>query len=156
MVEGWRRTVSQKPIEEIQKWRAKIIAKSSSKLCTAFLDLLALKLNCIIEREKPIGNKFIDGFIENKLLIEFYGDYWHCNPNVYNVDDYILQHHKQILVKDIWNLDSKRNEYILKQINLPLLIVWERSFIQNKDNVINEIVENFLKGVYKNGNIYVI
>lgn len=156
MVEGWKRTVAQKPIEEIQKWRAKIIAKSSSKLCKEFLDLLSEKMNILIEREKAIGTKYIDGYIENSLLIEFYGDYWHCNPSIYDKDDNILQHHKQIPVKQIWELDGKRNEYILENCNLPMIIVWEKSFRDNKDFVLNKISEKFLKGEYINGNIYVI
>ena len=156
MIEGWKKTVANKPIEEIQKWRAKIIGKTSSKICVEFLNNLSNVLNEKIEHEFPIGTKFIDGFIKNKLLIEFYGNYWHCNPCVYNEDDLILQHKKLVPVKDIWKSDGLRNEYILSIINLPFIIVLEQSYINNKNNVINEIKKNLDEGKYEDGKIYII
>lgn len=156
MVEGWKKTVANKPIEEIQKWRAKIIGKTTSKICTEFLNNLSNILNEKIQHEKAVGTKYIDGYIENKLLIEFYGNYWHCNPLMYNKDDKILQHKKLINVNDIWKSDSLRNQYILSIINLPLIIIWEQSYINNKNSVINEIKNNLEKGYYENGKIYII
>lgn len=156
MVEGWKKTVTNKPIEEIQKWRAKIIEKTTSKICIEFLNNLSNVLNEDVQHEKAIGTKYIDGYIENKLLIEFYGNYWHCNPLFYNKDDIILQHKKQIKVENLWKSDGLRNEYILSIINLPLIIVWEQSYINNKDVVLKQIKNNFEKGIYKNGKIYFI
>lgn len=151
-----KKTVANKPIEEIQKWRAKIIGKTTSKICIEFLNNLSNILNEDIQYEKTIGTKYIDGYIENKLLIEFYGNYWHCNPLFYNKDDVVLQHKKQIKVENLWKSDGLRNEYILSIINLPLIIVWEESYINNKDIVLTQIKNDFEKGIYENGKIYFI
>ena len=156
MVEGWKQTVANKPIEEIQQWRKKIIGKTKSKLCEEFMSALEKSIGMNVEREKPIGTKYVDGFIDGKLIVEFYGNYWHCNPAIYDKDDYILQHKKQIPVTYIWESDGKRNQYVLSIIDLPMIIVWEQSYINNKGKVIKEITNKFLKGEFKNGNIYVI
>lgn len=38
-----------------------------------------------IEKEKPIGRFIVDGF-KNNTIYEFYGDFWHGNPEVFDQD----------------------------------------------------------------------
>jgi len=65
----------------------------------------------------------VDIFIpsENKV-IEVYGDYWHCNPTLYESTYY----HKQLHMKavDKWKMDEKRRKNIEKGGYL-VEIIWE-------------------------------
>ena len=76
--------------------------------------------------------------IINNKIIEFYGDYWHCNPIKYDKSYY----HKQIgkYAEDIWKYDNERIN-ILQNNGYVVLIIWENSYIKNKDDVYKKINE---------------
>ena len=82
-------------------------------------------------------NKFfsIDFCVDN-IIIEFYGDFWHRNPNVYNGDEII----KGMLTTDIWDYDKKRIEY-LKQKDFKILSVWEDDYTSDKNKIIKECLK---------------
>ena len=143
MVESWKRTVAKKTPEEISKWR-KAILTTKSKIATEFLNKLAIELNVIIEKEVIIGTKHVDGFLKDKCIIEFYGNFWHANPNIYLENDIISHHGKSLLAREIWEKDKKRIEEILQYKNLPIIIVWEQSYINNKELTI-ESISNYIK-----------
>ena len=63
---------------------------------------------------------FID--FENKKIIEVYGDYWHCNPLLYN-DNYYHPYFK-ITAKERRQLDETRINYLTSQ-GYHVTIVWE-------------------------------
>jgi G:T-mismatch repair DNA endonuclease (very short patch repair protein) len=68
-------------------------------------------------------NRSVDIFIpsENKI-VEFFGDYWHCNPIIYSEDFYHDQVHKT--AKEIWEFDFKRiTEF--KNNGYVVDVVWE-------------------------------
>lgn len=77
----------------------------------------------------------------NKKVIEFNGDYWHCNPQLYN-ETYYHQVKKKYS-KDIWEYDNAKNNYI-KNKGYDLLIIWESDYRADKTKVINECI-NFIK-----------
>lgn len=55
-------------------------------------------------------------------IIEIYGDYWHCNPNIYP-DDFFHPYFK-ITAKERRTLDEKRQKY-LESLGYTLTVVWE-------------------------------
>ena len=57
-----------------------------------------------------------------KLIIECFGNYWHCNPNLYKPDYY----HKNVKLtaEQIWLKDNERIEYF-KKLGYQVKIVWE-------------------------------
>lgn len=83
------------------------------------------------------GNYFYpDMIIEDRLIIEYNGDYWHANPNKYN-KDFIIERSKQ-KAEDIW----KRDEYRIskfKSIGYEVLVVWESEYKANPKETINII-----------------
>ena len=66
------------------------------------------------ESEKYIDSYRVD-FInkENKIVVEIYGDYWHCNPLKYTENFY--NKNKKMYAKDIWEYDNRREDFIKDQ-----------------------------------------
>lgn len=95
--------------------------------------------------KKDGGNYFIDYYLpELNIIVEFYGNYWHCNPKQYNSNYY----HK-VLKKnacDIWKTDNERIINIKKTFDddVSIIIMWESHSINDVNflNTINSINEN--------------
>jgi G:T-mismatch repair DNA endonuclease (very short patch repair protein) len=59
---------------------------------------------------------------ETKHIIEVYGDYWHCNPNLFKEDFYHSQ--LKMTAKEKWQADEGRVEH-LESLGYTVTIVWE-------------------------------
>jgi len=70
------------------------------------------------------------------LVIEFYGDFWHKNPLIYDIS--------QEFVKETWERDEKRISILEKKINSNVIIVWEYDYRKDPDGVINKIVDEII------------
>lgn len=73
----------------------------------------------------PIDKYVVDIFVPSKnIIIEVYGDYWHCNPSMWLSDEYNKNLH--MTAKQKWEKDEER---IVKLQNLgyKAIIVWESS-----------------------------
>ena len=85
-------------------------------------------LNFEIEKRLNEGNKEFYGDIvsfSKKILIEFNGDYWHCNPDKYKSD--FFHHIKKMCAYDIWHNDAKRLETI-SSLGYKILVIWENEY----------------------------
>ena len=73
-----------------------------------------------------------------KAVIEFNGDYWHCNPQVYS-EERILNFPKQpnICVTEIWEKDKRKIDCITRE-GYNVKIVWEKDFNQNPNKIVEE------------------
>ena len=79
-------------------------------------------------------NLFICGYnvdiIYEKIIIEYFGDYWHCNPDMYNAD-----YHHQILkmtAADVWKKDKKPIKNLQKS-GYTVKIIWEKDWNKKKE-----------------------
>ncbi|VVC05186.1 Uncharacterised protein [uncultured archaeon] len=61
---------------------------------------------------------------ELSLCIEFYGDYWHCNPEKYQSD--FLNSQERKTAQQIWDYDKARIEAIRRKRNFDVFVVWEK------------------------------
>lgn len=96
-----------------------------------------IKEYCIKENDRKY---FYDVKIGN-ILIEINGDYWHANPNKYNID-WVNTNRKQ-MAKEIWDNDLIKKEVAIKH-GYTFVTIWENEikhnigkldeFIQNKIN----------------------
>jgi len=77
---------------------------------------------------------FIDILYKNKG-IEFYGDYWHANPNKYTENFKFNFINGLSTAKDIWNKDKERISHIGK-LGVDVLIVWEHDYRKNPEKEI--------------------
>jgi very-short-patch-repair endonuclease len=76
---------------------------------------------------------------EYKIIIEFNGDRFHANPDVYSPND--MPHpFVSISSKDIWFYDKKRLE-ILQAKGYEVLTIWEKDYRSDREQIINKCVE---------------
>jgi len=80
--------------------------------------------------------------LDNKKVIEFNGNKYHANPELYNENDIPLKYIGKT-AKEIWEEDRKKIEQ-LKKKGFSVLIIWEKDFLKNKDNVILECLKFIL------------
>jgi len=84
-----------------------------------------------------VGRYVVD-FInnDNKIIIECYGDYWHCNPKIYTPDYFCKG--KKLTAKEIWKSDSKRKLH-LENLGYVVIEIWESEINENGYNIKNWI-----------------
>lgn len=75
---------------------------------------------------------------DQKIVIEYNGDFWHCNPKKYNSNYFHPK--KQLLAEQIWENDKNRSE-IITGLGYKLLIIWENEFKTNSSLVVEKIKE---------------
>ena len=91
-----------------------------------------------IEPQFKIGSLKYDLFLKNyNILIEYNGDYWHCNPEKYK-PDYFNQK-KSMYAHELWAQDKQKKELAEKN-GYKLFIIWEKDYMFNKENEINKII----------------
>lgn len=90
------------------------------------------------QRERKIGHYFPD-FTYGKKIIEFYGDVFHANPQLFN------QGHKpnpysEKTSSEIWKHDEKRLNTFRKR-GYEILIIWEKDYKENKNKAIKKCLK---------------
>lgn len=79
---------------------------------------------------------YLDFFIkELNVCVEFFGDYYHCNPNKYKDPNAIIKFARIHTVNEIWERDRRRIENLKKYKGIKTIVVWESDYYKNKDNV---------------------
>ena len=119
---------------------------SHSKISLNFFNELVKRANIqnafygtkeVVERFAEYEKTYKFDFFHNNKIIEFYGDYWHCNPSIYN-KDFI---NRSGIAKEILERDKKREQIIMTKYKL--LIVWEAEVNKQFDQTIEKCI-NFL------------
>ena len=96
-----------------------------------------------IDIEKD-GLIFKPDFVCKKNIIEFFGDYWHCNPLIYKDEEKkIRRGSKKYSVKSIRKIDEFRLNFF-KENGYSVMVVWEDNYRKNKEKVINECIKFLL------------
>lgn len=87
-------------------------------------------------------------FPDLKLVIEYNGDYWHCNPTRY-AHDYL---HPTIgrLASTIWDQDAKKLAALTAR-GFEYIVVWESDWKRDKANILEQIQEH-VKRKLRNSN----
>lgn len=117
-----------------------------NKLNKQYTTYFAIKNNEYIIYNKEKHKYYcLDYYIEElNLCIEFNGDYWHCNPDIYNKDDTVSINNKKYNAIDIWMKDKYRIDYLLENCQIHTIVVWESDYLENKQNCIDNIINNLL------------
>lgn len=84
----------------------------------------------------------LDFFIlELNICVEFNGDYWHANPEIYEKN--WIHPIKKVSAEDIWKYDANRNKSLKEEFLIDVINVWEKSIYIDKkeDIIIDEIIK---------------
>ena len=96
-----------------------------------------------------INNKqyYLDFFMKDTgKVIEYYGDYYHANPQTFNDIDTIKQFGISYTAKQIWDQDAIRiNNIKMVPYIKDILIVWENDVQQNEMEILNTCITFLLK-----------
>ena len=89
-----------------------------------------------------VETKICDIYVPSlNLIIEYFGDYWHCNPEKYDKDYFNVKKNKYAW--EIWKYDQNKLETI-RNSGYNLEIIWEKNY-SNNNKIINSIIEKYDK-----------
>ena len=71
----------------------------------------------------------------SKIIYEFYGDYWHGNPNVFNLDDVNIYNKKTF--RELYDHTIKRQKE-LEDEGYKIIFIWENDFRKQLKEIKNE------------------
>lgn len=89
-----------------------------------------------------VDTKICDVYVpELNLIIEYFGDYWHCNPKKYGAEYFNKK--KSLTAQQIWDYDKNKID-LIKKYGYNLEVIWE-SELKNDNKKINQIIEKYVK-----------
>lgn len=110
---------------------------------------LLTEMNIAFENEKGYKYYSVDNYlIDNNLIIEVMGDYFHTNPIKYSTNINQMQH------KNIAR-DKSKHTYIKKYYGIEILYLWEYDILNDVEkckHLINEYIAK--NGILENYNSY--
>ena len=123
--------------------RKKEVKKKKSSLNAIEQKMMSVlhSMNLSYESQATINNYNVDFLIDEKYIIECYGDYWHCNPVRYAADYY--NRGKKKTAAEIWKRDEKRKRE-LESMGYKVLYFWEHE-INNNIKDIKATLKRYIK-----------
>ncbi len=135
------------------EWQEKIREKNGKNISSEIESIILKEIydifkfkNCLFyakdQKQFIVENYYCDFYdFDLNLVIEIYGDFWHCNPQIYNSD--FINPISKIKAKDKWQLDLERKNNIINSINCNYIEIWVSEWPKEKEKIINYI--NYLK-----------
>lgn len=117
-------------------------SKLASDLITDICDILNIE---IPKKEKWIsdGNKaFSYDFTYDKKIIEFNGDYWHCNPKFFKPDFYHTT--KKKTASELWSYDKYKVK-LANKYGYEVLVIWENECNNDRNKVLEKCIDFLTK-----------
>lgn len=110
----------------------------SSKVEKKILEQLKMFFDNV-EKQKIIETKRFDFYIPLfNLLIEYNGDYWHCNPKKYPATFYHKK--KKMFAWELWDYDKQKIKIAIAA-GYNCITIWESEYTQNPDLLFQKINE---------------
>jgi hypothetical protein len=78
--------------------------------------------------------------LKNRKIIEFHGDIFHANPNLFTEESTPNPFKKKLKAKDIWDYDEKRINFATQR-GFEVLVIWENDYKINKEEAINKCIK---------------
>lgn len=123
------------------KKKAKSCKQSTlNKIETKIYNILN-KLNLQFKTQATIDKYNVDFLVENKYIIECYGDFWHCNPQKY--PPHYFNKGKRKTAEEIWQRDTCRKQK-LEEMGYEFLHIWE-SEINSNSKSISKKIKKYIK-----------
>lgn len=90
------------------------------------------KLKVKFEVQVSIDKYNVDFLVNDRYILECYGDFWHCNPQRYKPD--YFNKGKKKTAKEIWARDLERR-YKFEQLGYKFINLWESEITNNPRKV---------------------
>ena len=98
-------------------------------------------LNIGYYREFIMDFYSMDNYLyDQNLIIEVMGNYWHCNPLIYNETKYLISEKQKKWIAN----DKAKRTYILNHFYIHILYLWE-SDINNNIILCQKLIEEYIK-----------
>ena len=75
-----------------------------------------------------------------KKLVEYNGDYYHCNPKIYSSN--FINKRLNKTSREVWEKDKKKIQ-LANKFGYELFTIWEKDYKENKTKILQECI-NFL------------
>jgi hypothetical protein len=87
---------------------------------------------------KEVGKTFAYDFKYKNKIIEFNGDYWHCNPSLYKSDYF----NKSLgcCADERWSYDKFKNKLIENE-GYDVLVIWESEWLNYPNETIKKCID---------------
>jgi very-short-patch-repair endonuclease len=99
------------------------------------------RLNLPFEEQVVVDKYTVDFLVDNKYIVECFGDFWHCNPQQYTSSYY--NKGKKKTAEEIWQRDKERKEKF-EQLGYKFLCVWE-SDIRKDPKIVKSKIKRYIK-----------
>lgn len=77
---------------------------------------------------------------ELKFIIEFNGDIFHGNPQLFSESDCPNPYDRTLTVKQMWLKDKEKID-LAKSKGFDVMVIWERDYRNNPEIIVNDIVK---------------
>jgi len=105
--------------------------KIETKICT-----ILKSLDVSFRTQVSVDKYNVDFLINDKYIIEVYGDFWHCNPQKYPAEYY--NRGKKKTAAEIWQRDQCRKEKF-EALGYKFLSLWESEINANYTSLCKKI-----------------
>lgn len=78
-----------------------------------------------------------------KFCIEFNGNYWHANPELYEANHIFSYWDNKMTAQEVWNKDKLKYDILINE-GFTVNIIWEKNYRDNKEKIINEYVNKII------------
>ena len=99
------------------------------------------RLNLPFEEQVAVDKYTVDFLVDNKYIVECFGDFWHCNPQQYTSSYY--NKGKKKTAEEIWKRDKERKEKF-EQLGYKFLCIWE-SDIRRDPKIVKSKIKRYIK-----------
>jgi len=88
---------------------------------------------------KKEGGVWIYDFVDlkNKKIIEYNGDQYHANPELYEANDYPHPFRKKLTAQEIWDKDERKRN-AANEKGFSILTIWDSEYRRYKDETIEK------------------
>jgi hypothetical protein len=87
---------------------------------------------------KEVGKTLAYDFVYKKKIIEFNGDYWHCNPKIYEAE--YFNKSLQCTAKEKWEFDKCKN-VLIENYGYDVLTIWEMDWNMNPEDTLKKCIK---------------
>jgi len=141
----WQETLNNKSPEEIARinrlktTKGITVSKAEKEILS---EIQKINPNILIKHQLTLfaNNKkqYIYDLASGKKIIEYNGDFWHCNPKQYSAE--YINPRTKVKALDKWAADQEKIKFAKGQ-GYEVLVVWESEFKENQEEVLNKCIQ---------------